>query len=171
MNVIFVDFDGTLCTEHGHTIEDIERKIKILAEVCHKYDCKVVVEAAAKETIDEETMTSDMDWVQNILDLFKKHKIECIGRTPSSSKEIAEGIFVDLWKEDEIIEYLKAHPEIEHFCVIDDDDLQPKDSDLNKVRDYLVTPLFFSDNPDEEGLQPYHKDEIGMILKRSNRFK
>ena len=34
----------------------------------------------------------------------------------------------------EIRLYLFRHPEIEHYVVIDDDDLGPNNSDLNKVR-------------------------------------
>ena len=37
--------------------------------------------------------------------------------------------------------FLFRHPEIEHYCVIDDDDLAPKKSDLNKVRKHLVKTL------------------------------
>ena len=149
MNVIFIDFDGVLNTMHYMTDEDEERKIKILADICHTYDCKVVIESAHKDCIDEETLETDIDWIQFIFECFKKYKIECIGRTPTIEKRIDEYSTIPLWKEDEIISYLESHPEIEHFCVLDDDDLGPKRSDLNKVRKHLITTIFCSrDNPE-----------------------
>ena len=76
-----------------------------------------------------------------------------------------------MWKEDEIRLYLYRHPEIEHYCVIDDDDLQPHNSDLNKVRDHLVKTIYYSDKPEEEGLLPKHKEEIKEVLKKDNDIK
>lgn len=49
MNVIFLDFDGVLSTFHYNSLEDIERKIKILADICIEYNCKVVKETAVVE--------------------------------------------------------------------------------------------------------------------------
>ena len=80
-----------------------------------------------------------------------------------------------MWKEDEIILYLQEHPEIEHFCVIDDDDLTKnyhRKSDLDKVRNHLVSPDEFNfEQPELEGLQPYHKKEVGKKLQLENEFK
>ena len=47
MNIIFLDFDGVI-TLHHQEIEDVERRIKILSDICHEYDCKIVIEAACK---------------------------------------------------------------------------------------------------------------------------
>ena len=78
-----------------------------------------------------------------------------------------------MWKEDEIIKYLEMHPEIEHFCIIDDDTkaMHWQESDLDKVREYLVETIYYSNNPEEEGLLPKHKDEIRKILKKENKIK
>ena len=46
-----------------------------------------------------------------------------------------------------------------------------KESDLDKVRDHLVETIYISDNPDEEGLLPRHKEEVGRILKKDNDVK
>ena len=56
----------------------MEKKIAILASICKKYNCKVVIEASAKDAIDEETLEIDEDceWVRFIFDMFKKYKIE-----------------------------------------------------------------------------------------------
>ena len=186
MNVIFLDFDGVINTLNSilNPKEDenaIENRIKILSDICKIYDCKVVIESAHKEFIDEETLKTDIDWIQKYFDLFKKYGIECIGITPKLKTEIEPGIFVDVWKENEILTYLSEHPEIKRFCIIDDDDRVSipdmnkknfKNSDLNKVRDYLISPLFYSEtNPNEAGLQEYHIKEVGRILEKENIFK
>lgn len=79
-----------------------------------------------------------------------------------------------MWKEDEIIKYLEMHPEIEHYCIIDDDDTKAmcwERSDLDKVRDHLVETIYYSDNPEEEGLLPTHKEEVGKVLRKENDIK
>ena len=73
-----------------------------------------------------------------------------------------------MWKEYEIITYLKHHPEIEHFCIIDDNDSK----DLEKFKDYLVqTCDYLPNEPELEGIQYYHSESVGLILKKENRFK
>ena len=176
MNVIFLDFDGVLETIHYDSLDDVERRIKILAEICKEYDCKIVIEASAKEAIDEETLeVAEGSWVNNIFKLFKKYKIECIGRTPSVEMKTGQDSYISIWKEDEIIKYLQEHPEIEHYCIIDDDDtkniMHCKKSDLDKVRDHLVETIYDSNNPEEEGLLPKHKEEVGKVLRKDNDIK
>lgn len=171
MNVIFLDFDGVIDTVHHNSNEDIERKIKILSKICNEFNCKIVIEAAIKDIIDEKTLKTDNEWVNYIFGLFNKYGIDCIGRTPNVIRRINSFLELPMWKEDEIISYLSRHPEIEHFCIIDDDDLSPRNSDLNKVRDYLLKTIDYSNNPDEEGLLESHKEEIGKILCKENKFK
>ena len=171
MNVIFLDFDGVLDTYHYNSWEDIERKIKLLADICNENNCKIVIEAASKDAIDEETLeVMDGSWINEIFVMFKKYNIECIGRTPNVERKIGENTYLSMWKEDEIIKYLEMHPEIEHYCIIDDDDTKSimhwKTSDLDKVRDHLVETIYYSNDPNEEGLLPKHKDEIARILKK-----
>lgn len=168
MNVIFLDFDGVIDTYHFQSYEDMEKKVKILADICHEYDCKVVIEASVKTVIDYDTLEVDENvfWVRHIFECFKKYGIECIGRTPNDVR-----LDKPLWKEDEIRAYLAKHPEIEHFCVIDDDDLGPKHSDLSKLDGYVVRPLDYCTNPFEEGLLPKHKEEVGRILQKENNIR
>ena len=171
MNVIFLDFDGVLDTLHYDSNKDIEKRIAILADICKEYNCKIVIEASAKNAIDEETMEVKSEWVKYIFSLFEKYGIECIGRTPNVIKKYDNNFYTPMWKEDEIRLYLFHHPEIEHYCIIDDDDLAPHNSDLNKVRNHLLKTIYYSDNPEEEGLLPKHKEEIGKILKKENKIR
>ena len=167
MNVIFLDFDGVLNTIHYSSDSDIEKRIVILSEICKEYDCKIVIEASLKNTIDEKTMETSNEYVNLIFNLFEKYGIECIGRTPSIRKQLSTSSYTPIWKEDEILLYLQNHPDIKHYCVIDDDDLAPHNSDLNKVRNHLVKTIFYSNNPHEEGLLEKHKEEVGIVLKKS----
>ena len=176
MNVIFLDFDGVIDTNYYRSDEQMEEKIKILSDICHTYDCKVVIEASAKNAINEETMEIDPDaeWVNFLFKMFKKYDIDVIGRTPNVKKRISKVSYASMWKEDEIRLYLLRHPEVDHYCIIDDDDLKfyHRDSDLNKVRDHLVvTEDFLTKNPELEGLQMYHKEQVGEILKKENKIK
>lgn len=171
MNVIFLDFDGVIDTYHYNTYEDVEKRIKILSEIVKENNCVVVIEASAKEVIDEETMEVEGEWLNFIFSMFKKYGIKCIGRTPSIRKKLSEFSYLDMWKEDEIISYLKKHKDIDHFCVIDDDDLGIHNSDLNKVRDYLVKTEYYSEIKEEEGLLEKHKDDVKKILVKENKFR
>ena len=176
MNVIFLDFDGVLDTNYYKSKEQVEEKVKILADICHTYDAKVVISASAKVAIDEDTLEiDDAEWVNYLFFLFKKYNIEVIGRTPDVKKYTSndKSSYLEMWKEDEIRLYLMRHPEIEHYCVIDDDDALfiLKKSDLDKVRSHLVITKDYQDNQENEGLQAYHKEEVGEILKKENNVK
>ena len=176
MNVIFLDFDGTLDTFHYHSEEDIENKIKILSDICKELDCKVVIESSAKRNIDEETLEVNdedeaLNWLRKILENFKKYGIECIGRTPCIGRRLNKYSYTPIWKEDEIRVFLFRHPEIDHYVIIDDDDLWPRNSDLDTVRNHLVTTLYYSENPEEEGLLEKHKEEIRKKLELENEIK
>lgn len=168
MNVIFLDFDGVLDTIHYNSDKDVEERIKILSQICKEYNCKVVIEASAKNAIDEETFEIDNKWVLSIFNLFNKYGIECIGRTPNVSKKGDR--YYEMWKEFEIRLYLLRHPEIEHFCVIDDDDLYPN-SDLRLLKSHLVKTTYYSKDKSGEGLLESHKEEVGNILKKDNEIR
>lgn len=188
MKVIFLDFDGALYGAHdiyknGTKVSDSEfdkrlnKSIKILSDICKENTAKVVIESSYKECIDEDTLETDIDWIKKILDLMKENGIEVIGRTPNLEdfKDNYTGN-PRIWKEDEILEYLKRHPEIDGYCVIDDDDLvtiparERKDyskSDLNKVRDHLLEIEYLNEEyPMKEALQEFHKEKVKLILQK-----
>ncbi len=52
-----------------------------------------------------------------------------------------------------------------------DDDMKPmhfKKSDLDKVRSHLILTIYYSENKEEEGLLPKHKEDVGKILQNFN---
>ena len=181
MNVIFLDFDGVLntlseyCLPQEEKMKNKEKRIKILSDICKKYNCKIVIEASAKCFIDEVTLETDIDWINEIFKLFKKYDIECIGRTPEVKRITGSNSYFPIWKQDEIRLYLFRHPEIDHYVVIDDDDLpffSKGKSDLDMVRKHLVKTKFYSEkNSEEEGLLEKHIYEVKEKLKEENEIK
>ena len=168
MNVIFLDFDGVIDTIHLKTHEEVEKKVKILADICKEFDCKVVIEASCKDAFNFETGEIDGEWPNFVNNLFKKYGIECIGKTPNIRKRVNRISYYEIWKEYEILTYLKQHPEIEHYVVIDDNDF----TDLELVKDHLVETIYFDkEHPEEEGLLERHKEEVKqkLLLPRKKR--
>ena len=170
MVVIFLDIDGPLITFNFSSYEDIERKIKLLSDFYKDLGVDgVVIESTNKDVIDEKTLEvlNEHNVVKFIIDCFKKYGLNFLGITPNVKKILGESE-LDVCKEDEILLYLERHPEIEHYCVIDDDDARfiYKQSDLDKVRDHLVTVTYYSKlYPEEEGLLEKHREEIRQVLK------
>lgn len=168
MNVIFLDFDGVLDTVHFKSKENVERKIQILSKIVKKYDCKVVISAAAKNALNEKTLKIENkknEWVKYVMSLFKKYNIEVIGRTPSLKRHYSKYSYVSMWKDDEIRLYLFRHPEIDHYCIIDDNDFR----DLVQLKDHLVeTKDYCEDNYKLEGLLESHEEEIAKVLSKEN---
>ena len=176
MNVIFLDFDGVLTGFHDKSYDEIEKRVKILSDICRKYDCKVVLTTSLKEQIDLEKMEAidGNKFITFVLQLFKKYDIPVIGKTPSITKRKSRSCYIEGWKEDEIRLYLMDNLDIEHYCVLDDDDLSDNHmkSNLDKVRKHLVKTEFENKyNPESEGLLEKHKEEVERILKLDNDIK
>ena len=183
INVIFLDIDGVLfgmsdSKQNQDLFSLLENRVKILADICQSYCCKVVISSGHKNIMDENerNMDSDSNGLSQLFSLFHKYHIEVIGRTPNVEKKTSEYSSIGQWKEDEIRLYLFRHPEIIHYCVLDDEDTVKlfhwKTSDLEKVRDHLVSPFYYDrEHPEKEGLQPYHKEEIGKVLQKENEIR
>lgn len=163
MNVIFLDFDGVLITKNGDSFSDIESRIKILAEACLKGDANIVISSSIKDVIDDNKLASPIGWVDDILNLFAKYGIKCIGKTKTVSKRIGK-LFIASSKEDEILLYLNEHPEVSNYCVIDDDNLV-------LLEDNLINTLYSSSDPNEEGLLEEHVNKILNILGKDEKIK
>ena len=177
MNVIFLDFDGVLFCLRDEDNE-LERRIALLSKLCKETDSKVVISAAGKKFISEKTgrpYSHSGKWLKDIYLLFDKYDVECIGRTPNVERRFSDIYEPTMWKEDEIRKYLFNHPEVDHYCVIDDDDCSVDDdysnSDLNKVRNHLVTTIYYSRNHEEVGLLEKHIDEAKEAMKIDNEVK
>lgn len=164
MNVLFVDIDGVL-NSYGYKDIIVDRMVKVLGEICHKYNCKVVVESSHKPKLSEWEEESFL--ITKLNDYFKKYDIDCIGWTPSV--EIHDNdLILPHFKDYEILYYLGKHPEIEHFAIIDDNDFY----DLNVLKEYLIeTKSYVSNHPEEEGLLPEHFMEVEKTLQLKNKYQ
>lgn len=167
MNIIFLDFDGVINTKHFTTKDEIEFKIKIVAEIAKKFNCKIVIEASAKNGMNEQTLEIKKERINFIINTLNKYGVECIGRTPSIKRFKSENAIIPIWKESEIKLYLLEHPEVEHFCIIDDNDFK----DLETLSSYLVKTNYNDFlNYQNEGILPYHASQVEEILTKENIY-
>ena len=179
MNVIFLDLDGVLYSLRGESFEQLEERVKILSRICKETDSKVVLSAGSKNMINGKTnrpKEKATRWMKTLFVLFDQNDIECIGKTPNVERRLTDFETIDQWKEDEIRKYLFNHPEVDHYCVIDDDDYTVGDdysrSELNKVRAHLVeTSLYSPMGASEECLLERHIDEVKEVMKLDNEIK
>ena len=162
MNIIFLDFEGVLSTWQNKSCDDIEEKIKILAGICKEYDCKVVIESSYKDLIDN-NYSSNNEYVSFILNAFQKYGIECVGKTPNI---VSDDIIS--FKLLEISQYLEMHPEIEHYCIIDDGYLGDIKLDKYHIYNHLIKTVNYCSNKIYEGLLRYHVEEVRNKLKYEN---
>ena len=184
MNVIFLDLEGTLICYHdivsGEIMitERVIKRIALLPIIQKMFDIKYVIESACKDAIDEETMqiAPGNKLCNELFSLFDEYGIECIGRTPNVSIKLNNFSYTDVWKEFEIMKWLYRHPEVDHYCVVDDNDtknlLRWKRWDLQKIEHHLVETSYYNeDDPELEGLQLEHIEQIGEVLKKENEIQ
>lgn len=166
MNIIFLDIDGVLNNFHtlkrnisnyeetgNWEINIDENKIELLSKIVEVNNAKIVLSSSWKINWDEDNISKDL---LSLFKLFKKYNIECIGRTPN----IKNGINT-MWKDYDILAYLCSHPEVEHFCIIDDEDY-----DISILNSYLVKTEDYTQDEFKEGLLEEHREEIKRILTK-----
>ena len=149
MNVIFCDIDGTInpLTYRGNDMF-MEGKLEVLSEICNKTNSSIVISSSWK------LCTENEELAKKIKKIFFKYNINFLGFTPSvPNPNRANG--QRMWKEWDIEYYLYLHPEIDKFCILDDEDY-----DLNNYKDKLV----FIDY--KTGITGYYTDEI---IKKLNK--
>ncbi len=173
MNVIFLDIDGVLNTSHfglndyknkygGYLIID-SKKVEILKNICDLTNTKVVLSTGWKDILDDELKPLNKDG-EFLLEIFNMYHIPLIGKTKTIPKDLGDGKQQKYWKEYEILDYLKNHPEVIHFCIIDDDT-----NGLESLLDYLVKTKDYQGLEEDEGLTKEHLKEINMVLHKQIR--
>ena len=90
---------------------------------------KIVSDLYHNKTLDEVLTQKKSIMLQK---LFDKYEIDVIGITPCIQKKHNNKEY-NSWREAEIKYYLSTHPEIDEFCVIDDESF-----DLQTLTDYLI---------------------------------
>ena len=107
MKVIFLDFNGVLDTyENMDTIDEIN--LHILINAIKKTEAKVVITSSNKNVFYRIGKHNKI--MINLLNTLKQNNIEILGITKYLNT-----------REEEILDYLKTHPQITHYCILDDD--------------------------------------------------
>ena len=117
MKVIFLDFDGVI--NDYMTINEInEYNVKMLKRIVNESDSKVVVTSSWKYPYQRNNKNME-DFLNNnyYVRTLKENGIDIIDWTPYITTQ---------WKkynqrEQEILEYLRNHPEITQYLILDDD--------------------------------------------------
>lgn len=169
MNVIFLDVDGVLNGLHyliNNRDDELgidESKMPLLKRICDENNASIVLSSAWKTNwLDGEEPQSK--GLIGLLNLFKKYNIPFYGKTPTIEKKISEFTYISTWKEYEIASYLKNHPEIKHFCIIDD-----CLDDLESFKEYVVRTYEYLDDEDHEGLTEQHSSEVVRVMKKDRK--
>ena len=111
MKVIFLDFDGVI--NNWVHFEGVDpRNVKPLLEIINATGAKVVASTSNKHYFQEyQDITIENTNYYQYVKLLREYGIEIFDMTPLVNRN----------KELEIIEYLKRHPEVEYFLILDDD--------------------------------------------------
>lgn len=147
MKVIFLDFNGVLDT--NEKMDEINSdNLKRLKHIVEETDAKIVISSSIKTSY-----FYTGKYGRLLLELIKRlteEKMKVIGLTPNAKS-----------REEEIEAYLKLHPEIENFCIIDDD------YDMEVFKSHMVK-LPCQMEIGQMGLDDYH---MNMAIKILNRTK
>ena len=145
MKVIFLDFNGVLDTQL--CMDEInEDNLKRLQHIVNETGAKVVISSSLKNHYYE--LGYFLQYYLDLIEEIKNAGIEVIGITPHENT-----------REEEIQEYLKQHPEVENYCIIDDD------YDMESMKDHMVK-LPTQMEKGQMGLDDFHMDLAIDILKK-----
>jgi hypothetical protein len=107
MKVIFLDFNGVLDTYDNFDIID-EVNLSILINAIRLTDSKIVITSSNKDYFYRNGKHNEI--MENLINILMLHNIDVLGYTSKLGS-----------REEEILDYLNNHPEISHYCIIDDD--------------------------------------------------
>lgn len=107
MKVIFLDFNGVLDTYDNFDVID-ENNLRILIDVVKLTESKIVITSSNKDYFYRNAKHNQI--MLNLINTLNNHHIEILGITKKLNT-----------REEEIKEYLASHPQITHYCIIDDD--------------------------------------------------
>ena len=145
MNIIFLDINGVLDTNEN--IDEINvDNLKRLKQIVDETNSKIVISSSLKNSYYYTGHYSKH--LQNIIKEIEKAGISIIGITPKCKT-----------REDEIKVYLLNHPEIENYCILDDD------YEMESLQDHLVK-LQPQIEEGQKGLEEVYMHQAIKILKR-----
>lgn len=146
MKVVFLDIDGVLNNDESWRIRQEyidkyhkpcssidELTVKRLSEIVNATKSKVVLSSYRRSDWKDGIENIKIWQSKELQKLFDKYNIEILGITPCIPRTNDPNEKYTSWREYEINYYLDTHPEIDIFCVIDDEI-----KDLHTLEDYLV---------------------------------
>lgn len=148
MKVVFLDFNGVLDT-YDNMDEINFSNLKRLKHIIDETNSKVVISSSKKDSYYYTGHLSES--LLSIIRELEKENIEVIGITPKATT-----------REQEIQLYLDLHPDIENFCIIDDD------YEMESFKDNIVK-LPSQMEEGQMGLDDYHMNMAIEILKTHNK--
>ena len=155
MKIIFLDVDGVLNDiewfYHNKYIDIDEEKVKLLAEIYHRTDAKIVLSSTWREMKSYNDNLS-MKTYQMLVDILAKYKMEIIDHTPVH----------DMIRPLEIKEWLGKHPEVDKYASLDDD-FRFEQYEEYGIGNCLVKTSFYA-RDGKGGLQPEHVEKAIQIL-------
>ena len=150
MNVIFLDYNGVLDTYENMDVTNRENLLR-LKNIVLETNSKIVISSSLKNSY---YYTGHFTrHLSNIIKEMQEEDIEIIGITPKAEN-----------RQEEIQLYLETHPEVENFCIIDDDYFMERFSNhMVKLPNQII--------PGQSGLDDYHMNIAINILKGNNKSK
>lgn len=118
MNVIFLDFNGILDTYDNLDVID-QSNLMRLKKLADMFDAKIVISSSLKNSYYYTGRYGKL--LQDLINTLLENGIDVIGITPKAES-----------REMEIKMYLEEHPEIDKFCILDDD------YEMESLKDNLV---------------------------------
>lgn len=150
MNVIFLDFNGVLDT-YENMDEINEENLQRLKYITLETNAKVVISSSLKNSYYYTGHFSKH--LQDIIKEIENVGIEIIGITPHAKS-----------REEEIKLYLKEHPEIDNYCILDDD------YEMEELNDNLVKlPPQMQEG--QKGLEEIYMYRAIDILNKQRKIK
>ena len=166
--IIFLDIDGVLnskayfdsikeseipATEKIH-IEISEYHVKLLSELCHACDAKIVLASTWKE-LDDPSNSKAYCMYQYLVDMLAQYDMEILDKTPTINGCRPYEIF--MW-----LQARKDKNEIQ--AVILDDDFNRSEYQKYGLENILVQTKYFVNKISDGGLQQKHVSEAIHIL-------
>lgn len=146
MKIIFLDFNGILDT-YENMDEINPDNLKRLKQIIESTNAKVVISSSLKNSY--YYLGSYSKHLKEIIETLENYGIEVIGITPLRAT-----------REEEIKNYLLDHPEVENYCILDDD-YEMEDLKTNLVK--LPLQNFIG----QTGLEDSHMEKAIKILNRT----
>ena len=138
MNVIFLDFNGVLDTYENMDVID-SNNLNILLNVINLTESKIVITSSNKDYFYRNGKHNKI--MENLINVLSSYGVVVLGYT----KKLGS-------REEEVLDYLNTHPEIQHYCIIDDDYF------FESMCDHLVK--LTSQNDGGNGLIEANTDDI-----------